>query len=236
MERLGQQVAQQAGNQIAQTQPALAQAADLAQAQRAAQIAQAAIQSPLNQIAAATQQLPAAAGSASSDVPGQLTAVSDPAAKWLARTLDSLDAALNSAAPATGPAAQADPAASGALPSTGQTPSIQAAQTTAAIAAAAAAQTQSDSMIGARAKGLAPGQQPLSSGASLGSGAEVAANGRVAGPLPIVTPTAGNWGKLPPKLARDLLDSQREGVGGEYREMVDMYYRAIADKAREKQP
>ena len=236
LERLGQQVAQQAGNQIAQTQPALAQAADLAQAQRAAQIAQAAIQSPLNQIAAATQQLPAAAGSASSDVPGQLTAVSDPAAKWLARTLDSLDAALNSAAPATGPAAQADPAASGALPSTGQTPSIQAAQTTAAIAAAAAAQTQSDSMIGARAKGLAPGQQPLSSGASLGSGAEVAANGRVAGPLPIVTPTAGNWGKLPPKLARDLLDSQREGVGGEYREMVDMYYRAIADKAREKQP
>ena len=236
LERLGQQVAQQAGNQIAQTQPALAQAADLAQAQRAAQIAQAAIQSPLNRIAAATQQLPTPTGSVASDVPGQLTAVSDPAAKWLARTLDSLDATLNSGARANGPAAPADSPPSGSLPQTGQTPAIQAAQTTAAIAAAAAAQTQSDSMIGARAKGLAPGQQPLSASASSGSGSDIAANGRGEGALPIVKPTAGNWGKLPPKLARDLLDSQREGVGGEYREMVDMYYRAIADKAREKQP
>jgi len=62
------------------------------------------------------------------------------------------------------------------------------------------------------------------------------ANGQPGATLPIVKPTAGHWGKLPPKLARDLLDSQHEGVGGEYREMVDLYYRAIAEKAREKRP
>ena len=55
-------------------------------------------------------------------------------------------------------------------------------------------------------------------------------------PLPEVMPAGGSWGKLPPKLAKDLMDSQREGVSGEYREMVEMYFRAIADKAREKQP
>ena len=41
---------------------------------------------------------------------------------------------------------------------------------------------------------------------------------------------------MPAKLARDLLDSQREGVAGEYREMVEMYFRAVAEKARENKP
>ena len=235
LEQLGQQVEQQAGSQIAQTQPALAQAVGLAQAQRAAQNAQAAIQSPLNQLAAATQHPPGTTGNIPSApaVPNQLAAVPDEAAKWLARTLDSLDAALNGAAPAAGPSAQAVPSQPG-QPVPGQPGST--AQNAAAIAATAAAQAQSATMAEARADGLAPGQQPLTSGGSLGSGAEVAANGQPGATLPIVKPTAGHWGKLPPKLARDLLDSQHEGVGGEYREMVDLYYRAIAEKAREKRP
>jgi len=231
LEQLGQQVEQQAGKQIAQAQPALAQAADLAQAQRVAQSAQAAIQSPLNQLAAATQQPPVPASQAppAAALPGQLAAAPEEAAKWLARTLDSLDAELNGAAPTTGPAPPSAPSQPGQPPSA-------AAQNTAAIAATAAAQAQSATMMGARANGLAPGQQPLVSGGSLGSGAEGVANGQPGATLPIVKPTAGHWGKLPPKLARDLLDSQHEGVGGEYREMVDLYYRAIAEKAREKRP
>ena len=44
----------------------------------------------------------------------------------------------------------------------------------------------------------------------------------------------GEWGKLPPKLARDLMEAQREGVSGEYRAMVETYFRVIAEKAREK--
>ena len=233
LEQLGQQVEQNAGNQIAQAQPALAQAADLAQAQRVAQNAQTAIQSPLNQLAAVTQQPPVTAGTVLPllAVPNPLAAAPEEAAKWLARTLDSLDATLHGAGPAGGPSAQADQS------QPGQPAAVQPGSTspnTAALAATAAAQAQSVSMAEARANGLAPGQQPLASGGSLGSG--VAANPRGMESLPLVKPTGGLWGKLPPKLARDLLDSQHEGVGGEYREMVDFYYRAIAEKAREKRP
>ena len=235
LEQLGQQVEQQAVSQIEKTQPALAQAANLAQAQHAAQSAQAAIQSPLNQLVAATQQPPVTAGNVppAPALPNPLAAAPDESAKWLARTLDSLDAALNGAAPAAGPSAQSAPSQPG-QPASGQPGST--AQNTAAIAATAAAHAQSATMAEARANGLAPGQQPLASGGSQGSGAEVAANGRGMEALPTVKPTAGHWGKLPPKLAHDLLDSQHEGVGGEYREMVDLYYRAIAEKAREKRP
>jgi hypothetical protein len=40
------------------------------------------------------------------------------------------------------------------------------------------------------------------------------------------------WGKLPPKLARDLMEGQREKVAEEYRAMVETYFRVIAEKAR----
>jgi hypothetical protein len=44
----------------------------------------------------------------------------------------------------------------------------------------------------------------------------------------------GEWGKLPPRLARDLMEAQRENLSGEYRAMVETYFRVIAEKAREK--
>jgi hypothetical protein len=42
----------------------------------------------------------------------------------------------------------------------------------------------------------------------------------------------GDWGKLPPKLARDLLEAQRESFSGEYRHRVENYFRVIAEKAK----
>jgi hypothetical protein len=42
----------------------------------------------------------------------------------------------------------------------------------------------------------------------------------------------GTWGKLPPKMAQELSEGTREGVSGEYRSMVDTYFRVIADRAR----
>jgi hypothetical protein len=44
----------------------------------------------------------------------------------------------------------------------------------------------------------------------------------------------GDWGKLPKKLAQDLTEAQRENVGGEYGQMIQHYFRAVAEKAREK--
>jgi len=49
-------------------------------------------------------------------------------------------------------------------------------------------------------------------------------------------PKAADWAKLPKKLARDLMSAQRENLSGEYREMIEAYYRVIAEKAKQKTP
>ena len=40
------------------------------------------------------------------------------------------------------------------------------------------------------------------------------------------------WGKLPPKLAKDLMEAPRENVAGDYRNRVEAYFQAMASKAR----
>ena len=44
-----------------------------------------------------------------------------------------------------------------------------------------------------------------------------------------------NWSKLPPKVAKDIIEAQRQGVAPEYRSAVESYYKAIAERARKKQ-
>ena len=41
-----------------------------------------------------------------------------------------------------------------------------------------------------------------------------------------------NWAKLPPKLAQDLREAQANGVSGDYRAVVEAYFKALAEKAR----
>ncbi len=229
MQQLGQQLEQQTAAQIGQAQQAMAQSPAPAQSAAAAQGAHDAIQQPLDKLNAMMQQPPAPASPAAPAAPSPLAGASPETAQWMARTLDSLDAALHpppgSAQPSPGEAAQGQP---------GQpTP----AQSAAAQAMAAAAQAQAQSMASARSENLTPGQQPLSQAESKGGGAALVGGNLEAGKLPdAATRLNGVWGKLPPKLARDLLEARREGAGGEYREMVEVYFRAVADKAREKQP
>ena len=86
-----------------------------------------------------------------------------------------------------------------------------------------------------QAQGQQPGQMPFSQTPGSGKGASVEAGPQAEGKLPpgaLLKP--GEWGKLPPRLARDLMEAQREAVGGEYRPMVETYFRVIAEKAREK--
>jgi hypothetical protein len=102
---------------------------------------------------------------------------------------------------------------------------------------AAAAQAQASAMRQGRApgQGQMPGQNPMSNHPGQGKGAAVEAGPMAEGNLPpnaLLKP--GDWGKLPPRLARDLMEAQREAVGGEYRHMVETYFRVIAEKAREK--
>jgi hypothetical protein len=232
MQQLGQQLEKQTAEQIGQAQQALAQPASPANAQSAAQGAHDAIQQPLDKLNAMAQQPPAPASPAAPAAPSPMANASPETAQWMARTLDSLDAALH-------------PPPGAAQPSTGEQPSGQPgqpsapapSQSAAAQAMAAAAQSQAAAMASARSDNLTPGQQPISQAESKGGGAALIGGNLEAGKLPTdLTRLNGVWGKLPPKLARDLLEARREGAGGEYREMVEVYFRAVADKAREKQP
>ena len=45
-----------------------------------------------------------------------------------------------------------------------------------------------------------------------------------------------NEGRLPPEVIKDLLQGQRDVAPAEYRDLVEAYYRAIADKARQPPP
>jgi hypothetical protein len=42
----------------------------------------------------------------------------------------------------------------------------------------------------------------------------------------------GDWGRLPPEVVKDLLQGQRDAAPAEYRDLVEAYYRAIAERAR----
>ena len=43
-----------------------------------------------------------------------------------------------------------------------------------------------------------------------------------------------DWGKLPPKLAKDLMEAKRERVSENYRNQVQAYFEAMSSKARTK--
>ena len=110
----------------------------------------------------------------------------------------------------------------------------------AARAMEAARQAQEQSMRQNRG-----GSQPASgSSAGSGEGAGPGAAGRAGGgvraggganfaPLPeLGTVRDADWAKLPPKLAQDLREAQQNGVSGDYRVLVDAYFKAVAEKAR----
>jgi len=68
-----------------------------------------------------------------------------------------------------------------------------------------------------------------------GEGAAVDAGAMAFEDLPALKERAKlEWGRLPPKLARDLLDGRREAVSGEYRNRIEAYFRAMAEKSRQK--
>jgi hypothetical protein len=50
-------------------------------------------------------------------------------------------------------------------------------------------------------------------------------------PIGTVDNIAIDWGRLPPRVARDLRDSLREGTPGEYRDQVNAYFRMVAERA-----
>jgi hypothetical protein len=81
----------------------------------------------------------------------------------------------------------------------------------------------------ARAQGRLPGEaQSLSTSPAPASAAAAAA----AAPDRVPVANDDRWAKLPPELAKQLVEAQRDQVPGDYRAMVDRYFRAIAERSR----
>ena len=138
----------------------------------------------------------------------------------MARTLDRIDAAMN----ATSTKSQQGQA--------GNDPNQAAAN-----AMADAAQAQQAAMKSSRQGGNVPGEKPSSESQGTGNGAAMKADAMAVGGLPELRQlNNADWAKLPPKLAQGLMEAQREGMAGEYRAMVETYFRVIAEKAKEKGP
>ena len=162
--------------------------------------------------------------------------------QWMARTLDALDAALNGpTSPAQANAAGQQPGQN-AAPSTPPQPgqpgqpgppspsSAQSAMTAAAQAAQAQMRAQRSQSVSPTPAGFTPqgDQQEKSEGGTL---AQAPAQGYGAVP-DAKNLRAGEWGKLPKKMAEQLTKGQQEGIAPEYRGQVQTYYRVIAERAK----
>lgn len=79
--------------------------------------------------------------------------------------------------------------------------------------------------------------QPPSDAEAQSAEGYYSAAGKASGALPQLQGTQNNdWGKLRAQMARDLNDGRRDGQGGEYRAMIDAYFRVIAEQARKANP
>jgi hypothetical protein len=133
----------------------------------------------------------------------------------MARTLDSLDAALH--------------ASENGQPSPGMGQAQQGLASTAEAAATAMRGSRGDS------DSNAPGENtPLSQSKqkSTGGAAITGTHRPYRAPTSAAAVKNGEWGKLPKKVAAELNQGQRESVAGEYRSQVETYYRVIAEKSR----
>jgi len=208
-----------------------AQAAKEANAQQAAkadQAAQAAIEAQADALAKARGQQGQPEGQPQQGSP-EGSPLAEAAAEFLAQALNALNAQ-----------GQPNLGQGQGKPEQGQgqgQPEQGQGQGEAGQAMSAAAQAQAQSMRQGRTpgQGQQPGQNPMSNMPGQGKGASVQSGPLAEGQLPTnVLLKPGDWGKLPKKLAQDLTEAQRENVGGEYGQMIQHYFRAVAEKAREK--
>ncbi len=250
-------VKQAVDNQLSALQSALSQPTTAAKAATPATAKPApASESPSPSTAAApaananaATPAPAAASAKSAqaaflDQVSQMTPPTPEESMWKARTLDQLDAALHPVdrKDETGQGQQqsGQQGQSGQQNQAGQQSAsqAQAAKQAAANAMSDAAKAQKAAMMASRNKGNTPGQAPAQSSTEFAdTGGEFSAPGGkdANGVLPEVRALrTGDWGKLPPKVAEGLMEARRENMPGEYRSMVETYFRVIAEKAREK--
>ena len=261
LEQVGQATEKVADTEVNAATQALRQPEQPAAAQTAVTQAKTAVENQVKALGSALQQSAAAPQKApenSTEVPGTATPEE---AVWKARALDQLDAMLNGSKRNAGSEngqdskgqqqqagnqnGQQQQKQDGAQQQNGQQQNGQQqagqqnAQSAAQQAAQQAAQAQKSQMMAARNQGGTPGEagdvpgQEGEGDGMKGSFAKAKAGDHKALPG-LAQMRAGDWGKLPPKVAEGLMEARRDPLAGEYRTMVETYFRVIAEKAREK--
>jgi hypothetical protein len=183
--------------------------------------------SPMPASSSAAASSPSASPSAASPSASPSTPFSGATASQLAQALDQLDRSTNSpAGPSSASAAASSPSASPPSPAGASAAALQ-----------PASQSLSRQLAQARSASAAtsPSDSPVSFSESAESpmGAALAAGDLPYQPLPGAAAAPGSeWGKLPPQLAKDMMQGSRDTVAPEHRAMVDAYFRAIAERAR----
>ena len=248
-ERLGNQARQDAAAKAAESAQANAEQDVPQAADRAANSDNASEAAEAMDSAAQALDESASAAAKASQTPGEQAAESAPpsrASEELARALDEVDQRLSqnqqSQPGQPGQQGQADGQQSGqqsGQPSDEQ-PGQQSGQSSAQQAAQNAAAAQAASMQRARMSGRGSGQdQPPSPGGMPGEGQQPG-RAQQTPDVPAGLESLGerpqgesNWGDLPPKVVDELMRGQREVTAAEYRDLVEQYYRAVAERSRQ---
>ncbi|MEI6714632.1 MAG: hypothetical protein WCO60_12820 [Verrucomicrobiota bacterium] len=101
-------------------------------------------------------------------------------------------------------------------------------------AIAAAAQSNQNANRSARVQQTAQNSSDASaSGASPAMGNRGGASSTESALPSLDKAETGDWGKLPKRLATDLMEGRRERSSGEYQGAIESYFRAVAEKARQ---
>lgn len=196
-------------NEVARAREA-ARGADVAAARQAAEGARRALEAQAEALAQARRGAPPLEGAAAEVSPGGL---SEEAAQLLARALHALNAP--SAPPGEGAVGEA------------------------ARAVASAAAAQARATVRARTEGAGgggePGDAPFGRTPGAGRGASVEGGQALETALPrVLRRPGGEWGRLRALRAENILESRREAVPAEYRDMVETYFRVLSERARER--
>ena len=164
---------------------------------------------------------------------------------WMARTLDALDAALHAEPPTEPGEGQGEKQAqAGQAQQQEQKPGQQAGQQPGQGKEMAQAKQAMNSAAQAAAAAMraSRGQKPSENStdpqddgpeqAVSRMGSKAQGDGKAYNKLADAKGKAGEWGKLPKKVAEQLTRGQNENVAGEYRNQVETYYRVIAEKSK----
>lgn len=209
LEQVAQGIEAATRNEVARAKET-ARGVDMAAARQAAEGAHRALVVQAEALAQARRGAPPLEGAAAEVSPGGL---SEAAAQLLARALHALNAP--SAPPGEGAAGEA------------------------AQAVASAAAAQARATVRARTEGVGGGGErgdaPFGRTPGAGRGASVEGGQALEAALPrALRRHGGEWGRLRALRAENILESRREAVPAEYRDMVETYFRVLSERARER--